>query len=108
MRQLEDPVTDFLRLYQPILATLGSYRDAPQKELSTLKSSLATVNGMLEVSKGMEGVAARLQRLESVGQELDETIKEKSKIGDKIYDILNSIRNHSQSILGCGNDSFDD
>src|SRR5207247_10446541 len=77
IRQFENLMTDFLRLYQHILDRLRSYREALQKELSTLKSSLATVNGMLEVSKGIEGLAARLQRLESDGKELDETIREK-------------------------------
>jgi DNA repair exonuclease SbcCD ATPase subunit len=108
IRQFENLMTDFLRLYQPILDRLRSYRDGLQKELSTLKSSLATVNGMLEVSKGIEGLAARLQRLESDGQELDETIKEKSRIGDKIDDLFNRIRTHSPGIPGPGRDSFAD
>src|SRR5438309_8481985 len=63
---------------------------------------------MLEVSKGIEGLAARLQRLESDGQELDETIKEKSKIGDKIDDLFNRIRTHNPGIPGPGRDSFAD
>ncbi len=108
IRQFENLMTDFLRLYQPILDRLRSYREALQKELSGLKSSLATVNGMLEVSKGIEGLAARLQRLESDGQELDETIKEKSKIGDKIDDLFNRIRAHNPGIPGPGRDSFAD
>ena len=108
IRQFETLMTDFLRLYQPILDRLRSYRDALQKELSGLKSSLATVNGMLEVSKGIEGLAARLQRLESDGQELDETIKEKSKIGEKIDDLFNRIRTHNPGISGPGRDSFAD
>ena len=108
IRQFENLMTDFLRLYQPILDRLRSYREALQKEVSTLKSSLATVNGMLEVSKGIEGLAARLQRLESDGQELDETIKEKSKIGDKIDDLFNRIRTHNPGISGPGRDSFAD
>src|SRR5207247_4158430 len=78
IRQFENLMTDFLRLYQPILDRLRSYREALQKELSTLKSSLATVNGMLEVSNGSEVLATRLQRLDSVCQELYETIKAKS------------------------------
>ena len=108
IRQFENLMTDFLRLYQPILDRLRSYREALQKELSTLKSSLATVNGMLEVSKGIEGLAARLQRLESDGQELDETIKAKSKIGDKIDDLFNRIRAHNPGIPGPERDSFAD
>src|SRR6266852_802142 len=104
IRQFENLMTDFLRLYQPILDRLRGYRDGLQKELSGLKSSLATVNGMLEVSKGIEGLAARLQRLESDGQELDETIKEKSKIDD----IFNRIRTHNPGIPGTGRDSFAD
>src|SRR5881409_4411604 len=55
IKQFENLMGDFLRLYQPILDRLGSYRQGLQKELSSLKSSLATVTGMLEVSKGIEG-----------------------------------------------------
>src|SRR5436309_16042704 len=47
IRQFEYLMTDFLLLYQPILDRLCSYRDGLLKELSGLKSSLATVNGML-------------------------------------------------------------
>jgi hypothetical protein len=109
IRQFEGLMTDFLRLYQPILERLRSYRDGLSKELSTLKSSLATVNGMLEVSKGIEGLAARLQRLESDGQDLDETIKEKSKIGEKIDDLFNRIRVFNPGMQGPGSrDSFSD
>src|SRR3989475_10534086 len=65
IRQLENLMTDFLRLYQPILDRLRSYREARQKELSTLQSSLATVNGMLKASKAIDGLSARFQRLDS-------------------------------------------
>jgi len=108
IRQFDNLMTDFLRLYQPILDRLRSYRESLAKELSTLRSSLSTVNGMLEVSKGIEGLAAKVQRLESDGQELDETIKEKSKIGDKIDDLFNRVRTHNPGLAGPGRDSFSD
>jgi DNA repair exonuclease SbcCD ATPase subunit len=100
IKQFEGLMGDFLRLYQPILDRLRTYRDGVQKELSGLRSSLATVNGMLEVSKGIEGLQAKVQRLESDGQELDETIKEKSRVADKIDDLFNRIRPHNPSIGG--------
>ena len=108
IRQFDNLMTDFLRLYQPILDRLRSYREGLSKELSTLRSNLSTVNGMLEVSKGIEGLAAKVQRLESDGQELDETIKEKSKIGDKIDDLFNRVRTHNPGLAGAGRDSFAD
>ena len=108
VRQFENLMSDFLRLYQPILDRLRGYRDTLQKELSGLKSSLATVNGMLEVSKGIEGLAARIQRLEADGQELDETIKEKGKIAEKIDDLFNRIRAHNPAMAGPGRDTFSD
>ena len=107
IKQFEGLMSDFLRLYQPILDRLRSYRDGLQKELSGLKSSLATVNGMLEVSKGIEGLQAKVQRLESDGQELDETIKEKSRTAEKIDDLFNRIRPHNPGIGGPSN-SFSD
>ncbi len=109
IKQFENLMGDFLRLYQPILDRLGSYRQGLQKELSSLKSSLATVTGMLEVSKGIEGLQAKVQRLEADGQELDETIKEKSKIADKIDDLFNRIRTHNPGVAGStGRDAFSD
>ena len=99
-KQFEGLMSDFLRLYQPILDRLHTYRDGLQKELSGLRSSLATVNGMLEVSKGIEGLQARVQRLETDGQELDETIKEKGRLADKIDDLFNRIRPHNPGIGG--------
>lgn len=108
IKQFENLMSDFLRLYQPILDRLRSYRDALQKEVSGLKSSLATVNGMLEVSKGIEGLAAKVQRLEADGQELDETIKEKTKTAEKIDDLFNRIRAHNPGMAGPGRDAFSD
>ena len=109
IKQFENLMGDFLRLYQPILDRLGSYRQGLQKELSSLKSSLATVTGMLEVSKGIEGLQAKVQRLEADGQELDETIKEKGKTADKIDDLFNRIRAHSPGVPGStGRDAFSD
>ena len=63
-----------------------------QKEITGLKSSLATVNGMLEVSKGIEGLGPRVQQLESDGQELDSRINEKMKMASKIDDLFNRVR----------------
>jgi len=109
IKQFENLMGDFLRLYQPILDRLGSYRQGLQKELTGLKSSLATVTGMLEVSKGIEGLQAKVQRLEADGQDLDETIKEKGKTADKIDDLFNGIRTHSPGVAGStGRDAFSD
>ncbi len=100
IKQFEGLMGDFLRLYQPILDRLRSYREALQKELMGLKSNLATVNGMLDVSRGIEGLQAKVQRLESDGQELDETIKEKSGISGKIDDLFNRIRQYNPGMAG--------
>ena len=102
IKQFEGLMNDFLRLYQPILERLRGYREGLQKELGTLKSNLATVNGMLEVSKGIESLASRIQRLEADGQELDETIKEKSRTADKIDDLFNRIRAQNPAMAGPG------
>ena len=107
IKQFEGLMNDFLRLYQPILDRLRSYRDGLQKELTGLRSNLATVNGMLEVSKGIEGLQAKVQRLESDGQDLDETIKEKSRTAEKIDNLFNQIRTHNPG-MGGSTSSFTD
>jgi len=92
IRQFESLMVDFLRLYQPILERLRTYREGMQKEIVGLRASLATVNGMLEVSKGIEGLAPKVQQLEADGQELDTRINEKMKMANKIDDLMNRIR----------------
>jgi len=109
IRQFESLMVDFLRLYQPILDRLRSYREAMQKEITSLRSSLATVNGMLEVSKGIEGLAPRVQQLEADGQELDARINEKMKMANKIDDLFNRVRPFQTGGPGqMGRDSLSD
>jgi hypothetical protein len=109
IRQFESLMVDFLRLYQPILERLRSYREGMQKEITGLRSSLATVNGMLEVSKGIEGLAPRVQQLEADGQELDGRINEKMKMANKIDDLFNRVRPFQTAGAGqMGRDSLSD
>jgi len=92
IRQFESLMVDFLRLYQPILERLRTYREGMAKEIAGLRSSLATVTGMLEVSKGIEGLAPKVQQLEADGSELDTRINEKMKMANKIDDLFNRVR----------------
>src|SRR5713226_7625244 len=109
IKQFENLMVDFLRLYQPILDRLRSYREGMQKEITGLRSSLATVNGMLEVSKGIEGLAPRIQQLEANGKELDATINEKMKMANKIDDLLSRGRPFQTGSTGSiGRDSLSD
>ncbi len=109
IRQFENLMVDFLRLYQPILDRLRIYREAMQKEITGLRSSLATINGMLEVSKGIEGLAPRVQQLEANGQELDSTINDKMKMANKIDDLFNRVRPFQTGGPGSmGRDSLSD
>lgn len=108
IRQFESLMVDFLRLYQPILERLRTYREGMQKEIGGLKSSLATVNGMLEVSKGIEGLGPRVQQLEADGQELDSRINEKMKMATKIDDLFNRVRPFQTGSAAMGRDSLSD
>jgi hypothetical protein len=108
IRQFEGLMVDFLRLYQPILDRLRIYREAMQKEITGLRSSLATVNGMLEVSKGIEGLAPRVQQLEADGQELDGRINEKMKMANKIDELFNRVRPFQGAQGQMGRDSLSD
>ncbi len=92
IRQFENLMGDFLRLYQPILDRIKSHREALQKEVQSLRTTHTTISGMLEVSKGIEALAQKSQRMESDVQELDGQIKEKTKTLEKIDDLLNRIR----------------
>jgi len=92
IRQFENLMGDFLRLYQPILDRIKSHRETLQKEVQSLRTTLTTISGMLEVSKGIEALAQKVQRMESDVQELDTQVKEKTKTLEKIDDLLNRVR----------------
>ncbi len=100
-RQFENLMSDFLKLYQPILESVRSHRDYLQKELMGLRVALNTTHGMLEVSKTVEGLAGRVQRLEADAAELEGIIKEKAKTAEKIDDLLNRVKPY-----GSGNSSL--
>ena len=92
VRQFESLMADFLRLYQPIIERIKGHREILQKDVQNLKTSLTTISGMLEVSRGIESLAPKVQRMESDSQELDAQIKEKTKTLEKIDDLLNRVR----------------
>lgn len=92
IRQFESLMADFLRLYQPIIERIKGHRESLQKDVQSLKISLTTISGMLEVSRGIEALAPKVQRMESDSQELETQIKEKTKTLEKIDDLLNRVR----------------
>lgn len=92
LKQFENLMQDFLRLYQPILDRLRGHRDVLQKDLEGLRIGLSTISGMLDVSRGIEGLAPKIERLQADGQELEATISEKAKTLGKIEELLNRIQ----------------
>ncbi len=92
VRQFESVMADFLKLWQPVLDKIKAYREHVQTEISSLMGSFMTVNGMLEVSRGVEFISGSLQELEAESQELDHTIKDKSKTVEKIDDLFKRIK----------------
>ncbi len=102
IRQFENLMTDFVKLYHPILESVGSHREYLQKELTGLRVALNTTHGMLEVSKGIEGLAGRVQRLEADMTELEVIIKEKTKVAEKIDDLLNRVKPYASGTASIG------
>src|SRR5436853_6753788 len=68
IKQLENLMIDLLRLYQPILDRLRSYREGRPKEITALRSPLATVKGMHGDQRRSEGQPPRIQQLEATVQ----------------------------------------
>ena len=100
VRQFENLMADFLKLYQPILDRVKAHRDYLQKELSGFRMALNTTNAMLEVSRGIEGMETKVQRLEKDVAELESIIKEKTKTAEKIDDLWNRIKPYQTGIAG--------
>ncbi len=99
-RQFENLMADFLKLYQPILDRIRSHREYLLKELSGFRMALNTSNGMLDVSRGIEGAEKKVQRLEADVAELEGIIREKSKVAEKIDDFLNRVKPYQSGISG--------
>jgi len=101
VRQFENLMSDYLKLHQPILDRIKTHREYLTKELSGFRMALNTTSAMLEVSRGIEGMEAKTQRLEKDAAELDALIREKTKTVEKIDDLWNRIKPF-QSGLGFG------
>lgn len=102
IRQFENLMVDFLKLYQPIMDRIRSHREYLQKELSGFRMALNTSNGMLDVSRGIEGAEKKVQRLEADVSELEGIIREKSKVAEKIDDLFNRVKPFQSGTSGFG------
>lgn len=120
IRQFENLMGDFLKLYQPVVDRIRHYKEILQKELSSLRFASATVNGMLEVSRGIEGLAIKVRELEADAEDVDANIKEKTRVLEKIDGLLSKVRPYTQGspgptageplsdVLGMGKDLYID
>ena len=102
VRQFESLMADFLKLYAPILDRVKAHRDYLQKEISGFRMALNTSNAMLEVSRGIEGMEAKVQRREKDVAELENIIREKSKTAEKIDELWTRIKPYQTGIVGFG------
>ena len=92
LKQFDNLMQDFLHLYQPILDRLRNHRELLQKDLQGLRTARATVQGMLETSQQIEGLAAKTEQLKDDEEDLAKMIDEKAKTMGKIDDLLNRIQ----------------
>ena len=88
VKRFEDLMTDFLRLYSPLLEKVAGHRDVLQKDIQSQKDALTGVLGMIQVARGVEVLTDRVKELESEAKGIESGINDKVKAIEKIEDLL--------------------
>jgi hypothetical protein len=96
VKRFEDLLTDFLRLYQPVLDKIAGHKESLQKEVMSQKQVLTGVTGMIEVAKGVEVLADRVRELEGEAKGIETAIKDKAKSLERIDNLLTKAKHRTQ------------
>ncbi len=97
--KLEDLMSDFLTLFEPILAKVRTYADTLKESITDSEAFLKSLVGIIDAGKSIEGTSATLQELEKDADEVQEELRESTETISKIEDLFKRTKQyqHGQS-----------
>jgi hypothetical protein len=95
--KLEELMSDFLTLFEPILAKVRTYADTLKDSISDSEAFLKSLVGIIDAGKTIEGTSATLQELEKDADEVEAGLRESTETIDKIEDLFKRTKQYQGS-----------
>jgi len=95
--KLEALMSDFLTLFEPILAKVRTYADALKDSISDSEAFLKSLVGIIDAGKTIEGTSATLQELEKDANEVQGELRESTETLDKIEDLFKRTKQYQRN-----------
>ena len=99
LAKLEGLMSDFVSLFNPILAKVRTYGDNIKASISDSQAFLKSLVGIIDAGKSIEGSSATLQELEKDADRVEEELKESTEILEKIEDLFKRTKQYEREPL---------
>ena len=86
--KLESLMSDFLTLFDPILAKIRKYGEELRESIGESEGYLRSLIGIIDAGKGVQGTSATLQELEKDAGEVQEELEISGEVLGKIEDLF--------------------
>lgn len=95
VNQLQQLMTNFLVLFEPVLIKVRAYAETLKSSLSESESFLRSLVGIIDAGKAVDGSSATMQELEKDADELEYDLKVSTETLTKIEDLFKRTRRYS-------------
>ncbi len=95
IKKLEELMSDFLVLFNPILDKIRSYSQSLKESISDSEAYLKSLTGIIEAGKTIEGTSATLQELEKDADGVQAELEQSSDTLEKIEDLFRRTKQYS-------------
>ena len=107
VKKLEELMSDFLVLFNPVLDKIRSYGQSLKESISDSEAYLKSLTGIIEAGKTIEGTSATLQELEKDADGVQEELQESVDTLDKIEDLFKRTKQYSPNSSASGSEETD-
>ena len=97
VKQLDQLMTNFLVLFEPILVKVRAYGEGLKSSLIESESFLRSLVGIIDAGRAVDGSSATLQELEKDADELEYDLKVSTDTLSKIEDLFKRTRRYVSS-----------
>jgi hypothetical protein len=92
VKKLEGLMSDFLTLFEPILAKVRVYGETLKESVSESEAYIKSLEGIIAAGKAIDGTSATLQELEKDADSVQGDLQQSTEILDKIQDLFETTK----------------